>query len=327
MGIQSGFNFLPREVQLKVFSYLPFKSVIQANHVSKVWNEILEDSSIWHSFYQLLGHSTGKGDKSVVIKEVISLKKITTENQKAEGSSVHIRLSRLGLSSLQVAHECIRNITKEEEENNPYEKGGAYYALGFEYLGDNLLEEAETVAREISPDNISRAIIAYNTVRIYLQRGNLEKAFSVMQYITREQLESWKTYSIFIDAVIKANKIDLGFQCLEKFKTFNIHNACVRQFANFLVLNDLQKFEELSLLYSKAIIEKSNDWDVTYFIYTKQIEKAEDLVLILPDIGQKIHALEKIKQFYNNSNNKTEENRIGEWINACWKEKFSLMEK
>jgi len=296
-----GLDHLITENILHIFTFLPVKDLIHVGSTCHRLKLISEDPSIWSIFYKRISLSQNKmPTKLVVVGEIKSLIEGTQENGSEAALQAHITLSRLELSSLEKAFECAKSIRITEKEKSarpPYHCASFYdkcYSLAIEFLSNNDLSKAEEIMNGMVPSTF-RSIIALYILKIYLKKGDFEKALSAMRCVLNNNHESSIALSLFIWNTKQANDLDFTLRALREFSSFKVCLSCVKDFNEFLIENgELEKSAKLQVIYPKAFDKEALFTDVLYYAHNNQIERSIQSALLLSDLYTRIRALGEI---------------------------------
>jgi len=136
-------------------------------------------------------------------------------------AAAHIGLSRLGISSLKEAHECIRKTTSEEERRS---KDDVLQSLGFEYLKENKLSLVKECLTEMSPGALCNILALYLSSR-YLESCDFENALTIIPFFSESSMETTDAFGTFISVGKRANNIEFALKAFEQFKLKCSKNA------------------------------------------------------------------------------------------------------
>jgi len=287
-----------------IFTFLPVKDLIRVGSTCHRLKLISEDPSIWRVFSNRMGLYLEKmPTKLVVVGEIKSLVEDTRENGSEAALQAHITLSKLELSSLERAFECSKSIRITEEEKSapslsPYHCESFYdkcFSLANEYLSNDDLIKAEEIMHGMIPSTI-RGAIAFSILKIYLRKGDFEKALAAMRCVLDNNHESSPALSLFIWNTKQANDLDFTLRALKEFSSFKVFSSCIKDYNEFLIENgELEKSNHLQSLYPKAFEENTLS-DIVYYAHNDQIERAIQIALSSSNLSKKYTALCEIRR-------------------------------
>lgn len=301
-------ELLPVHLIKEILSYLPLTSLLDLGITNRKFTVIVNELPIWAEASEALNltsdHITFKTNVALRINSLLKDSKSTNAVQ---AMSARIALSRVRMSTLELALESAQRIIITENERNahpssPYHCQSFYdksAPLIYAYLGNDEIELADGMMKQMV-ESTQRGAIALKIEERFLQMGDFERAFAALSCIKIDQLESGYGLSRFIWEAKQLPAIEIALRALAEFAQTRTSLSCVKDYHRFLMeVGEVQKATELQDAYPNAFQGDVHFYDVEYFAVNNHIEKAIDIAISLPDAHERRGALGEVERVIN----------------------------
>lgn len=323
-------NLIPSELITNISSHLKLTSLLNAASTCKAWHQLLNEDNtnvndIWKKFLNtIFTGNVPKDDtfKSFFIKNTLDfIKEKNLDSGYLKAGYAHLMLSRLGLSTIDLAMECANVL-----EINSFQRLILNHNIALECIKNDNIKLAKKICRS-TPRSSKRYGMALEIIKYYIKINQLQNAFNAFKYI-HHRLYLNKALILLTWNSAQANQPELSLkvinyvigyhssqrnaiqpqQKIEDLKNITKRSAigvCARYIYNFFITKN-----------ENALIEDRyrSQYDVRFYIENDRFFEAEKVALSCEKPQDQYNCLQAIFLEHKKRGNFIETERISDLI-------------